>query len=91
LIGKSDEKHESYYAYKTMVEKIDYFDSVKKLGEGQFKFTIDSNVVYVLWGEGDILEEIIGQVKITDIEGTETTIESTEISLDDSPVFIEMI
>jgi len=91
LIGKSDEKQETYYAYKTMVEKIDYFDGVEELDDGQYKFTIGSNVVYVLWGEKAIPEEITGQVKMTDIKGTETTIESTEISLDDTPAFIEMI
>ena len=91
LIGNSNQKQTPYYTYKTMVEKIDYFNSVEKLGEGQFKFTIDSKVVYVLWGANNIPEEIIGTVKRTEIDGVETTIESAEISLEDSPVFIEMI
>jgi len=91
LIGKSDQKQEAYYAYKTMVEKVDYFDTVEKLAEGQFKFTIDSNIVYVLWSENDIPAEITGQVKVTDIKGAETTIQSTELSLDDSPVFVEIV
>ena len=91
LIGHSDQKQTPYYAYKTMVEKIDYFNSVEKLGEGQFKFTIDSNIVYVLWGANNIPEEIVGTVKRTEIDGSETTIESAEISLEDIPVFIEMI
>lgn len=91
LIGHSDQKQTPYHAYKTMVGKIDYFDSAEKLDEGQFKFTIDSKVVYVLWGANNIPEEITGTVKKTEIDGPETTIESAEISLDDIPVFIEMI
>jgi len=80
-----------YYAFKTMIDKIDYFTSVEKLDEGLFKFIVNNTVVYVLWGVNNIPEEITGQVKITDISGSETVLNIADLSLSDSPVFIEMI
>jgi hypothetical protein len=91
LIGKHDQKQAAYYSFKTMVDKIDYFDSVEKLGEGQYKFMIDEHVVYVVWGNNNIPEEITGQVKMTDIDGTVTLLESSELNLDDIPVFLEIL
>jgi len=91
LIGKTGEKQEPYYAYKTMVTKLDYFDKVEKIVDGQFKFTIDTKIVYVLWGTNDINEDITGQIKITDLKGTEKTIDSNTLILNDSPVFVEKI
>lgn len=85
------EKESTYYALKTLVDKIDYFDSCEKLNDGQFKFNVKDNVVYVLWGEDNLSEEITGQVILTDVNGSETTLDSSEISLNDSPVFIEIL
>jgi hypothetical protein len=85
------EKESTYYALKTLVDKIDYFDSCEKLADGHFKFNVGENVVYVLWGEDNLPEEITGQVILTDITGSETTLDSSEIILNDSPVFIEIL
>ena len=84
-------KEDLYNALQTIVDKLDYFESVEKLNEGQYKFTMDDNVVYVLWGENTIPQEIIGQVIMTDVSGFETILDITEISISDSPVFIEII
>jgi len=83
-------KENTYNALQTIVDKIDYFDTVEKLDDYQFKFTLENNVVYVLWGENNIPEEITGQVRMTDASGSETVLNITDLSLSDSPVFIEM-
>jgi hypothetical protein len=84
-------KEETYNALKTIVNKIDYFDSVEKLGDGQYKFELEDNVVYVLWGENNMSDEITGQVKMTDVSGSETVLNSADIVISESPVFIEII
>ena len=89
---KSEPNKENIYnALQTIVDKIDYFDSVDKLDIGQYKFTLGSNVVYVLWGEADIPEEITGQLTMTDVSGFEMVLDATDIVLSDSPVYIELI
>ena len=84
-------KENLFYALQTMVNKIDYFNSVEKLDMGQYKFTLEDNVVYVLWGENNITGEIIGQVKVTDATGSETVLNAEDAYLTESPVFIEII
>jgi hypothetical protein len=85
------EKESTYNALQTIIQKIDYFESVEKIRDGQYKFILESNVIYVLWNDTIIPEEIVGQVKITDVSGTETIVDSADIELSDSPVFIEII
>jgi hypothetical protein len=84
-------KENTYNALNILVNKVDYFDSCEKITEGQFKFIINENIVYVLWGEENITEEITGQVKLTDISGFETLIDAGEIILTESPVFVEIL
>jgi hypothetical protein len=89
-----DEKpglEDSYYATKVLVSKLNYFNSVEKLNDGQYKFTSDDDVVYVLWGENNIPQEITGQVKITNSSEEETTLNAEDLSLTDSPIFVEII
>ena len=66
-------------------------NSVEKLDIGQYKFTLENNVVYVLWGEADMPEEITGQVTMTDVSGFETVLDAADIFFSESPVFIEII
>ncbi len=84
-------KESTYDALQTIVDKLDYFDNIEKLGAGQYKFTLENNVAYVLWGENDIPGEISGQVKMTDVSGSETVLNSADLSLSDSPVFVEIM
>ena len=64
-----------YMIYKTMIDKVDYFSSITKLAEGQYKYTFsDKGPVYILWcdsGSCSINSEISGQVKATDYLGSE--------------------
>jgi len=91
LKGPEPGKENIYNALRTIVDKIDYFDSVEKLDENQYKFTSEENIVYVIWGENNVPEEITDQIKKTDASGVETILDAEDLSLTDSPVFIEMI
>jgi len=92
--------------YETLVNKIDYFDSVEIIKQeyketfkgvktiiGQYKFTIGDHVIYVLWGDSPLPEELKGKVlKVTNIYGDEKIVENyTEIKLSDSPIYVEIV
>jgi hypothetical protein len=85
----SKKRQAPFFAFKTMVEKIDYFTEVEKLKEGHYKFTVDGKPVYVLWGSGGVPSKIKGKVKVTDIYGKEEQREASSIILTDSPIFLE--
>lgn len=89
LIDVDGEKRPAYYALKTLIQKVEGFTLVEKLSEEQYKFVVGERTVYVLWGSGKIAEEITGEVLVTDIYGKETRINSSAISLTDSPIFVE--
>ena len=74
-----------------MVAKIDYFTSVKKISESQYKFIDNGNPVYVLWGLGSIRDEISGALKVTDIYGNESQTDASGLELNNSPIFMEMM
>ncbi|MHB8859087.1 MAG: hypothetical protein ACYC6Z_06340 [Thermoleophilia bacterium] len=84
------QRQKPFYAYKTLVDKIDYFDSVQKLGEGQFRFSIGGRSVYVLWGSLPLPGEIKGKVRVTDVYGQESEAQAENLSLTDSPVYVEI-
>ncbi len=50
---------------------------------------VEGKAIYVLWGSGEIPEEITGEVLITDIYGKETRTDSSAIKLTKSPIFVE--
>lgn len=83
------QRQKPFYAFKTMVDKIDYFDSAEKLAEGQYRFTIDGRSVYVLWGSQPLPSEISGKVTITDIYGQQKKTDAEDIRLTESPVYID--
>lgn len=84
------QKQKPFYAYQAMVDKIDYFDAVEKLGEGQYRFSVVGSRVYVLWGNQSLPGEISGQVTVTDIYGTPSEVDAASVSLTDVPVYVEM-
>lgn len=90
LIDRNGNKRPSYYAYRTLAAKLDYFTSVEELAQYQYKFTVDNKSVYVLWGVGSVSTEITGTVKVTDIFGNETQMDASQITLSDSPIFVEL-
>lgn len=91
LIDKNGNKQYMFYAFQTMVDKIDYFTEVDQLKANQYKFKVDDQWVYVLWGNGNPSNEISGIVDVTDLAGTITQMDISELDLTDSPVFVEMV
>lgn len=89
LIDENGEIRPAYYALKTLIWKLDKFTSAEKLAEGQYRFMVEGKAIYVLWGSGQIPEEITGEVLITDIYDKETRINSSAINLTESPLFVE--
>ncbi|AEA47549.1 beta-galactosidase [Archaeoglobus veneficus] len=101
LYWKSDSTQK---AYETLVNKLSYFDSVEVLRQeyhetfegaktevGQYKFSVGNKVIYVLWGNAPLPEEIKGTVKVTNIYGNEKVMDASEIELSDSPVYVEVL
>ena len=95
----------THQVYLNLVDKINNFEKVEKIEEkytvgkedwqgatsqlGQYKFINGDEVVYVLWGEAQVPSEISGKIKVTDIYGKSEVIDSKELSLTDSPIFVE--
>ena len=52
---------------------------------------VNSKPVYVLWGSGDVPDDITGTVKVTDVKGLETEMDAESIVLTDSPIFVEIM
>ncbi|HDH04844.1 MAG TPA: hypothetical protein ENH01_03900 [Nitrospirae bacterium] len=91
-IIEKGEKTDTYYAYKTLISKIEGFNSIKKISDGQYKFSVNGKNVYVLWcdsGSCSIPPEITGTVFVTDYLGSETTMDAYKMKLTESPVFVE--
>jgi hypothetical protein len=55
----------------------------------QYKFTVNSSCVYVLWGNASLPLE--GEVKVTDIYGNERVVRAEEVKLNDTPIYVEPI
>ena len=89
LIDENGESRPGSYGLKTLIEKLDKFTSAEKLAEGQYKFMVEGKAIYVLWGSGEIPEEITGEVLVTDIYSKETRTDSSAIKLTESPIFVE--
>jgi len=100
LITDSGEKSALFYAHLTIAEILGEFsknDTVDILSEsigdwyideGQYKFVIDGQTVYALWGSGPLPGEITGEVTVIDITGAETLADASSVILSDSPVFV---
>jgi len=91
LLFENGSKTPYYYALKTLATKLENFTSVENMGEGRYKFIVDNKPVYVLWGMGSLPSEITGTVKMTDISGNEEQKQAPEITLSNSPIFIEPV
>jgi len=100
-------KSNTFIAYETLLTYLNSFDRLEILNQsyientvdyegltsliGHYKFTKDGNVFYILWGGTKIPAEITGDLKVTDIYGESKTINSTEFTLTDNPVYVRMI
>jgi hypothetical protein len=50
---------------------------------------VNNKPVYVLWGTGNVPSEITGTVKVTDISGNVRQMQASQVTLSDSPIYIE--
>ena len=91
--------------YETLVDKLDYFDSVEIIRQeyertregvktiiGQYKFTVGERIIYVLWGQASLPQELRGKIlRVTDIYGETKTVDYREVELSDSPIYVEIV
>ena len=89
LIDVNGTKRPGYYALTTLVNKIDHFNTVEVIATNQYKFNLPGKYVYVLWGTGNFPSEISGEVIVTDVIGNISTKDASQISLSESPIYIE--
>ena len=102
LIKDNGDKSPLFYAHLTVANilgEISESDTVEKIKEkvggwsieeGQYKFNIKGKTIYALWGTGSLPPEVAGEVKVTEITGTQRVTDSATLKLSDSPIFIEM-
>jgi hypothetical protein len=87
-------KRPAYDTYKLMLAKLSGFNSVERITDTQYKFTVNNKPVYVLWsdsGTGDVPTEIKGVVKVTNYLGEGRIMQTNQITVTESPVFVEEI
>ena len=85
-------KKEAYRSLLALINKVDRFSAVKKLAQGQYRFTVNGKSVYLLWcdaGGCKLPAEIKGQVTLTDYQGKASTVGAAKISLGQTPVFVQ--
>ena len=100
MIDSSGKPTPLFSAHQTIALKLGSFQEVetikqqtrgKTILEGQYSFSKDDRVIYVLWGKGRLPTKIEGEVRVTDISGNAKIITSDSIRLTSSPIFIEII
>lgn len=115
------ENNSTHKVYLNLVDKTNSFDKIEILKEefteskgdndgatsriGQYKFIKGGKVVYVLWGQAELPEEITAgpkcgtgakcpganKVKVTDIYGVSQETDANAIQFSDFPIFVEKI
>jgi|GEM_PF-5198325 len=91
LLRRDGSPRPVYFTEKLTAEKLDCFTDVKKLDTGFYEFTVGGGKVYVAWGKGSPSPALDGEVKITDIYGSESVCQAESVELTDEPVFIEPV
>ena len=102
LIKDNGDKSPLFYTHLTIAEILgelsagDTVEIIKEtmgdwsIDEGQYRFNIKGKTIYALWGVGPLPPEITGEVKVTEISGTQRVVDSATLKLSDSPIFIEI-
>lgn len=91
LIDVDGRKRPSFYAYKTLIAKIDGFTEAEVISDEPFlaEFKLDDKVVYVAWGEGKLPLE--GHARLTDMYGEPLgEVDLSEYELEGELVYIEL-
>ncbi len=102
LVKDNGDKSPLFYAHLTVANMLgelsesDEIETIKeKIGdwsieEGQYRFNIKGKTFYALWGTGPLPPEITGEVKVTELSGTQRLADTTTLRLSDSPIFVEI-
>jgi len=100
LIDSSGKPTPLFSAHQTIALKLGGFQEVetikqqirgKTILQGQYRFSKDDRVIYVLWGKDGLPTEIKDEVRVMNISGSEKIITSDSIRLTSSPIFVEII
>jgi len=92
LINTHGDKRTTYFAMETMIEKLGSFAGVEELDSGLFKFETPQGPVYVVWNCSRLPEEEFeGKVLLTDILGETRTMLVQDVTVGDTPVFLESV
>lgn len=98
LIKEDQTPLKAFTSYKTMVAKINGFSLIEKMsGLGAsyvYKVNFpDKNPLYVVWDTAsktvNLSSLIAGNVKVTHVDGTEVVTSSQNVSISDSPIYLE--
>lgn len=54
LVGGDGEKRPAYHALETLVQKLGAFTAAEELAPGRYRFLVDGEEIYVLWGDGSL-------------------------------------
>ena len=100
LIDENGNKRKAFYAYKTLIDKIDGFESAAIVSLGDLnvvKFTVGGKDVIVAWGTGvlgDVLsgEYNAGEYNVTDMYGNTLGVKNAnEIILNEELIYLESV
>ena len=103
LISDTGDKSALFHAHLTVADMLgelsedDEVEIIREeiggwsIREGQYKFYIGGKVVYALWGTTPLPAAICAtaRVEVTDISGEQQVIDTVDLELSDSPVFVE--
>jgi len=92
---------------ETLIDYMNDFDTIEILNQsytenegdydgltsviGHYKVIKGDEEFYVLWGDGELPDEITGTIEITDIYGSSKTIDASELDLSNEPVYVELV
>lgn len=85
----SGKKKQSYYAFAALADKVDGFTKVVKVAEGQYKFKVADEWVYVLWGKSAVPQELVEEtLEVTDLYGQSSETAGSALIITEEPIFV---
>lgn len=88
LINEDGSERPIFSALKVMASKLNTFGRVERIAEGQYRFTKDKQIIYVLWGKNPP-PELPEKVRVTYLDGREIIIKAEDLRLTDDPILVE--
>ncbi len=91
-LNTQSDKRKSYFALKTVIDKVGAFTSVEKLGGNNYKFQRGNKNVYAFLSSGELPKELQGTIAITDYNGTtRTRTGAFNLFAGEVPSFVEVV